>query len=216
MKKETLIVLGIAAAIIIGNWLFLGGRETEEIDEGASSQVPDFLTATSTVLPTGDTETGSSVSPVADALETAPVPAPSPAVLPPAAPAPVAAEPVVSGSVRSSAKNTLTVRDQESGKRVELAGLTLEKIAWVVVYEDREGAPWNILGAQRLRPHDTAGGVDLLRATADGKRYHVILHEDDGDATFDFRTDAQARDEAGKAIGATFVARAAGPVIGTQ
>jgi len=210
MKKETLIVIGIAAAIIIGNWLFLGGGETGDKESDIVADVPDFLNATSTFLPSGNVDAGETDSD-ADVSEDAP--SPSPVVVAPATPpATAVSEPVVASSVRSPAKNSMTVRDQEPGKRVLIASLALERIAWVVVYEDRDGTPWNILGAQRLRPHDTSGGVDLLRETADGRRYHVLLHEDDGDATFDFRKDAQARDEAGRTIGAAFTARAATPV----
>lgn len=85
-------------------------------------------------------------------------------------------------------KNTragLVVPDQQAGSAVSVSGFSFESPQWVVIYDDKDGKPWWILGAKRFLPGDVSGTVTLLRPTVAGKTYYAVVHGDDGDLTFD-------------------------------
>lgn len=180
MKKETIIVIAIAAAIIVGNWLFLG-KEEKTPEEAVSSSQDDFLSVTK------GSETRSMVT--EDSR-----PATNLGSMPSA----------------GNGRDMFRAEDQAPGTMVNIAELRLQEMSWIVVHEDRDGAPGNILGAQRLRPTDTAGTVELLRATEGGKLYYAMIHADDGDNAFDPEKDTPKKDENGNFIMVRFTARAAG------
>ena len=99
---------------------------------------------------------------------------------------------------------TLTVLDQAAGFDVKVGSINISQPLWVVVYEDIEGIRGNILGARRVHPEETETTVKLLRETEPGKTYHVVLHRDDGDDTFDFKTTDTPFIEGGVEITETF------------
>ena len=183
MKKETIIVIAIAAAIIVGNWLFLGSRDKAPEGEVADSSADDFVAVTK------GSETRSDATKETDIEER------------------LSAVPSA-GNVR----DVIRVEDQAPGTVVKIAELRFMEMSWVVVHEDRDRAPGNILGAQRLRPTDTAGTVDLLRAIEDGKLYYAMIHTDDGDNAFDPAKDTPKKDENGNVVMVRFAARVAGSV----
>jgi hypothetical protein len=184
MKKETWIVIGIAVAIILGNWLLLGDRR-EDSDDAVSGYVQ-----------VADTDTSVPVD-----LDIS--------VSDPALTGSGGVDTLVLDAPGLSLASTMRVRDQAPGSTVEIEELDLKTIAWVVVYEDRNGSPWNILGASRLRPENKTGSVDLLRSMIDGNVYYVVLHHDDGDDTFDYQKDVQIKDATGNLVMSRFVARVA-------
>jgi len=102
----------------------------------------------------------------------------------------------------ASSGDTFVVADQPAGNSVVVSKVTLEKAAWVVVHEDRDGAPGNILGALWL-PAGTAtqASVELLRDTQAGKAYYVMIHEDTlSDKQFDHAQDLPLKDASGAVI----------------
>jgi len=106
--------------------------------------------------------------------------------------------------------NSVTVFDQPAGSTVQVLSVSLIQNGWVVIHEDRDGRPGNILGAQRFTAglHPEGGEVELLRWTEEGETYYAMLHDDDIDRSFDLTTDLPLTDENGKVILATFVATA--------
>jgi len=95
----------------------------------------------------------------------------------------------VAMELEHSGENTISVVDQPAGLKVIIESATLAEQGWVVIHEDRDGAPGNILGAQRFEPGTSAGEVELLRNTVEGGLYYAMLHGDDGDGQFDYTKD---------------------------
>ena len=72
---------------------------------------------------------------------------------------------------------------QKAGQSVVIDNAVAGEPTWVVVYENRNGAPGNILGAQ-LFFTSGPGIVTLLRGTEAGQTYYVGLAKDNGDHKF--------------------------------
>lgn len=105
-------------------------------------------------------------------------------------------------------KNAVAVDDQDAGSTATIRMVVLDEEGWVVIHEDWNGVPGNILGARRLSAGEhQAIVVDLLRSTENGKVYYAMLHRDDGDRAFAHTRDLPLTD-AGSAIMMRFVATA--------
>lgn len=103
--------------------------------------------------------------------------------------------------------NAIAVSDQAPGVKVAVSFVTLSQDGWIVVHEEREGQPGNILGARRFSAGaNQSGGVELLRRTEDGKVYFAMLHADDGDRKFDHTKDLPITDPQGNVVLMRFVA----------
>lgn len=78
---------------------------------------------------------------------------------------------------------------QAAGTEVVVTKTIVAEPTWVVVYESRNGAPGNILGAALFFPERQAGTVQLLRGTVAGQTYFVGKRTDDGDRKFSMDVD---------------------------
>lgn len=77
---------------------------------------------------------------------------------------------------------------QKAGQSVVISQAKIAEPTWVVVYEDRDGKPGNVLGAQ-LFFTSGPGIVTLLRATEAGQTYYVGTSVDNGDRKYTKATD---------------------------
>ena len=98
------------------------------------------------------------------------------------------------GETGSVHEDTLKVIDQEAGGSVLVSEMSLTESRWVVIHEDLDGEPGNILGARLFFEGDTEGEVSLLRNTSEGGKYYAILYmvaerEKDQDRRFDIVRD---------------------------
>ena len=84
----------------------------------------------------------------------------------------------------------VSVANQPFGTTVVVTNIALNRTTWVAVKEELPTGAGNLLGARRLPAglHDNTE-VELLRSTALGGQYAVLLYEDDGDLVFDHKTD---------------------------
>lgn len=91
----------------------------------------------------------------------------------------------------AAAAVALVVDDQIAGPSVIVRDATLAAESWLAVRDYKAGQPGNILGARRL-PAGThpAELITLLRTTAAGQSYAVVIYEDDGDGQFDHKKDS--------------------------
>lgn len=129
-----------------------------------------------------------------------PTPAPAPR---PATPAPT---PVTSPST-SMTDASIAVDAQSAGTTVVIRSMSLKNRSWIAIHDDRNGAPGNILGAQRFEANETVGSVSLLRATQAGMRYFAVVHMSDDDMEFEFKTaDAPLIGKNGGMVMAAFTA----------
>ena len=94
---------------------------------------------------------------------------------------------------------------QKSGQSVVIDEATIGKPTWVVVYEDRGGAPGNILGAQ-LFFTSGPGIVTLLRGTDSGETYYVGTSVDNGDHKFNKADDKATTNTDGSLAVTSFIA----------
>lgn len=101
-------------------------------------------------------------------------------------------------------QETIVVGVQAAGGKVNITSATLGKESWIVVHEEKNAVPANILGAQLFPAGTTSGAVELLRNTVTGQIYYAMVHNDDGDRKFDFTKDFPLRDTEGKIITAKF------------
>ncbi len=82
------------------------------------------------------------------------------------------------------------VENQSAGTIVEVTRVKGDSPVWVAVRELKGGVPGNILGARRVAAgENSAVSVELLRPTAQGGSYVVVLYSDNGDSAFNYRED---------------------------
>jgi hypothetical protein len=106
-----------------------------------------------------------------------------------------------------STSDYIAVDNQTAGNKVIIKTLALPSTSWVAVHEIKDGVTSAILGAGRFRPENASGEVELVvRNTEAGKTYQAVVHTDDGDDTFSYKTDVPFVVD-GKEVMATFTAQ---------
>ncbi len=109
--------------------------------------------------------------------------------------------------------SSVVVADQLAGNIVILNHAVLLTPSWIVIYDDFNGEPKNILGARYF----DSGEYDNLNIespvdTTSGNKYHVLIHQDDGKIEesefgrhpFDYTKDLAITDSAGQKISQSF------------
>jgi hypothetical protein len=96
-------------------------------------------------------------------------------------------------------ENAIYVVEQMPSRTISAAIVRLEKPGFVVIHEDRNGTPGNILGVSGLLADGETNSVQitLSRSTLDGETVYAMLHLDDGDKMFDVVKDKPALDRIG-------------------
>ena len=103
----------------------------------------------------------------------------------------------------SSTEAAIIVNNQFDTAVVIIDRITSPKPVWVAIHEDNAGKPGNILGASWVPAGEHLNvKVELVRQAVEGKTYHAMLHQDDGNAGagFDPKTDSPLTDTTGKLI----------------
>jgi len=92
--------------------------------------------------------------------------------------------------------NAIYVAEQLPSQIVSVALALLANPGFVVVHEDRAGAPGRILGqSAMLGAGETKNlSIALSRSTTDGETLYAMLHFDDGDGVFDAAKDKPVLD----------------------
>ena len=88
--------------------------------------------------------------------------------------------------------------------QVAVAAVDVSTPTWVVVYEDNNGVPGNVLGAGLFTSSNKSGVVELLRGTLPGQTYFVGESRDDGDRMYSMTNDPATRDQSGNPVLTTF------------
>ena len=103
---------------------------------------------------------------------------------------------------------SLTVLNQAPGKSVFVDEIFTDGPLWVVIIENNNGEPGNILGAGLFDAGETAGVVELLRGTVEGGAYYAGLYNEDSNLptnrVFDLEKDLPLSDRNGDIIYAEF------------
>ncbi len=86
---------------------------------------------------------------------------------------------------------------QSAGLEVTVSHMVVSVPTWVVIYEDHNGQPGNVLGAGLFVAGRESGVVELLRGTLPGQTYLVGESRDDGDHMYSAQNDPAIRDANG-------------------
>ncbi len=110
-------------------------------------------------------------------------------------------------TVGANGKSVILASTQTAGFAVAISKAMVTQPTWVVVYEDRSGAPGNAIGAGLFFPGSPSGTIELLRATLPGKSYFVGQSVDNGDKVFSLESDTAVRDGSGNPLYTQFTAQ---------
>jgi hypothetical protein len=110
----------------------------------------------------------------------------------------------MSGSAASNvslADGSLSIPSpQTAGLEIAVSNVSVNVPTWVVIYENYNGQPGNVLGAGLFVPGRTSGAVDLLRGTLPGQTYFAGESRDDGDHMYSMANDPAVRDSNGNPV----------------
>jgi hypothetical protein len=108
---------------------------------------------------------------------------------------------------RVSGSSAIAIESQTAGLVALVKHLVLDERSWIAIHEDERGRPGRILGAARFAAGThTDVSVELIRPTESGGVYYGMIHRDDGDDSFDSKTDLHLADESGSPIMVRFSA----------
>jgi hypothetical protein len=110
-------------------------------------------------------------------------------------------------TVGASGSSVSLSSSQSAGFAVAITKAPVTQPTWLVVYEDRNGAPGNAIGAGLFFPGSPSGTIQLLRATLPGKSYFVGQSVDNGDKVFSLESDKKVTDNNGTALYTQFTAQ---------
>ncbi len=96
---------------------------------------------------------------------------------------------------------------QSAGLQVAVSNISVSVPTWVVIYENHNGQPGNVLGAGLFVAGRNSGVVDLLRGTLPGQTYIAGEAQDDGDHMFSMQNDPAVRDTKGDPVWVEFKTR---------
>jgi hypothetical protein len=95
----------------------------------------------------------------------------------------------------------IKIDDQNPGRLVTVAQVSLMTPGWVLIRDNNNGTPGNILGARLFDKGKNSGIVELLRPLIIGKSYFAAISNDDGNIhIFDPKKDLPIKDANGKDI----------------
>lgn len=99
----------------------------------------------------------------------------------------------------------IQVKDQAASGVVRVETTTLPQNGWLVVHEEIDGKIANALGALRKDAGSySAAEIPLLRSTAPGRQYWIVMYTDNGDREFSLVSDTPARTADGSPVLSVF------------
>ncbi|MES2006752.1 MAG: hypothetical protein V4436_01445 [Patescibacteria group bacterium] len=112
------------------------------------------------------------------------------------------------GVSSGSSSGSLTVAPmQQAGTEVAVSNIAVSVPTWVVILDNVNGKPGNVLGAQMFFAGEKTGVINLLRATTAGKTYFAAEYIDNGDHQFSKQTDTAVNNIAGAQMLVEFTTR---------
>ena len=109
------------------------------------------------------------------------------------------------GTVVTTADGAVSIpTPQTAGLEIAVSNVHVSVPTWVVIYENYNGQPGNVLGAGLFTSDRTSGVVDLLRGTLPGQTYFAGESRDDGDHMYSMDNDPPVRDANGNPIWVKF------------
>jgi len=105
-------------------------------------------------------------------------------------------------TIVTQVSETLTVGPQAPGSVVNIDSVEISTDRWLVVHDNLDGQPGNILGARIFSSDQASGHINLLRATESGQSYLVLIYavaerDEDQSRRFDSSRDLPLIDNSG-------------------
>ncbi len=113
--------------------------------------------------------------------------------------------PVTTTGMRAE-ENMVVVTEQRPGTTIHVSTVYLAEPGYVVIHEDKNGTPGEVIGSSALLKagENTGISVTVSRSTKDGDKLHAMLHSDtDGSGTFN-TTDQPVQSRMGGPISGWF------------
>jgi len=97
---------------------------------------------------------------------------------------------------------SIVVPEQAGGKNIFIESVTLEDNGYVVIHEDNDGNPGQIIAVSGLLPVGIRNNflMDIDKEVFEGDSLFAMIHTDDGDGIFDAALDAPAKDTDGNIV----------------
>jgi hypothetical protein len=102
--------------------------------------------------------------------------------------------------------NRVMISDQYPGNIAYVSSVQLSNPGFVVIQEDKDGVPGNVIGSKYFEEGINTGKVMLTKNTVEGKVYYAVLYKDDGDKLFDIEKDTLLKGLTGANIMKSFKA----------
>ena len=101
--------------------------------------------------------------------------------------------------VLQTGENIIYVSEQRPASSVLVDWVSMVKGGYVVIYDDNNGKPGEIIGNSKILPEGESRNVpiSLVRPTINGEFLFAMLHEDNGDGFFNPSIDILLRDQDG-------------------
>lgn len=94
----------------------------------------------------------------------------------------------------------IKVEEQNPGRIVVVNQVLIDAPGWVVIREDANGRPGNILGARLFGKGSNSGVIQLLNSMKVGKSYFAVVHKDNGNEAFELAKDTILKDANGTEV----------------
>lgn len=118
-----------------------------------------------------------------------------------------ATEPTTVTPVIGSMEGLTVPSPQDAGMEVLVEVASVPAPTWIVVYENNNGKPGNVLGAAFFTQTISSDSISLLRGTQPGRTYFVGKTHDDGDRKYALDIDPVVRDDEGNPVLVEFTTR---------
>jgi len=118
-----------------------------------------------------------------------------------------ATEPTTVTPVVGSMEGLTVPSPQDAGMEVLVEVESVPAPTWIVVYENNNGKPGNVLGAAFFTQTISSDSISLLRGTQPGRTYFVGKTHDDGDRKYALDVDPVVRDDEGNPVLVEFTTR---------
>lgn len=99
-------------------------------------------------------------------------------------------------------ENAIYVSDQKPGSSVIIGLVFMGKAGYVIIYNNNDGQPGEIIGGTRLLPEGETKGAtaNLIKPSVHGEELIAIIHEETSDGIFSPNLDTPFRDDRGDIV----------------
>lgn len=109
-----------------------------------------------------------------------------------------------SSNTREIELSQITVNNQDPGNSIMIENIQLSERGYVVIHEDDNGSPGNVIGHSGLLSGNISNVIIPLERLASNEMLHAMLHVDDGDYQYEFPGDDSPLKQNGEIVVESF------------